>query len=437
MDALAQSLGENAPSGITLFRDWWRTAAPPNPEYAADIGCTDKLINGFTYTCPADNPRGEASLSNIIDLRAGAARLAPFSIIGLVNRGDLIAGEQSPDTCGEFRVITASETAEQPVEHVATGKFYISFEAALPNHGDGMCLAVQRFWKSLAETNDQNAKHMLRAFFLERIGMSRDGVMSFPPRPGADFEFGPVMSAANLGLLPADAAAIGASLAKPLGQIRTNTVDQTNRWLLRQYAFRRTSLGLRITPTSLFATPPVSIMVPGSGCAEAGMDCNAMLGEKITQNESGLKTLEIGKLGFKLGDVCLEAGQMVADFFSGDGYKAAIWANTTSDNEIFVALQELANRPGLPSAAAKVGFNLTMTSCAGCHRHAAPSHIEHLIADPGHRTLESFDMQPNDFTHARLKCEDRACKRYAISRLLKEVFLPWRAFLMERALNNQ
>ncbi|MCA1367209.1 hypothetical protein I6F15_07330 [Bradyrhizobium sp. BRP14] len=328
------------------------------------------------------------------------------------------------------------ETAEQPVEHVAVGKFYISFEAALPNQGGGMCLAVQRFWKSLAETSDASARHLLRAFFLERIGMSNDGVLSFPPKPGADFEFGPVMSAANLGLLPADARAIGTSLAKPLGQIRTNTRDRTGRWLLRQYAFRRTSLGLRIIPTSLSATPPVSIMVPGSGCTEAGTDCNAILGEKIKQNESGLKTLEIGKLGFKLEDVCLEAGQMVADFFSGDGYKAAIWANTTSDNEIFVALQELANRPGLPSAAAKVGFNLEMTSCAGCHRHAAPSHIEHLIADPGHRTLESFNMQPNDFTHARLECEDSACKRYAISRLLKEVFLPWRAFLMERTLNQ-
>ncbi|MBP1861550.1 hypothetical protein [Rhizobium herbae] len=440
MEVLASSLGPNAPSGLALFQDWWRTAAAPDPQYAADIGCTDTLINGFSYTCPTIRPRAEASLSKVADLRTGRNGGPPFTIIALVNRGDLVYGKQNPDTCGEYRVIAAADTLSSDatdtlVQLGALGQFYMSFEAALPNQGNGMCLAVQRFWNALANTNDSNARGMLRAFFLEEIGMNKDGTMSFPPEAGADFKFGPVISASNLGLLPDDASSLALPLAKPVGQIRTNTRDKTSRWLLRQYSFRRTSLGLRITPTSLSATPPVSIMVPESGCKEAGEDCNTAVGRKIAENVDGLKTIEFGKLAFELANICLEAGQMVAEDVFGDGYKVAIWKNETPDNHVFTALQTISTQPGLPDKDSKIAFNLEMTSCAGCHRHSTPSHIGHL-SDWRGQSLGSLSPSPNMFTHSSIKCSDAACSRYEISPLLEKVFLPWRAFLMDQTLRQ-
>lgn len=388
MDTLASGLGEDAPSGLVLFQDWWRTAAPADPKYAADIGCTETLINGFPYTC-ANGSRTEPLLQKISDLRTGRNGGPPFTIIGLVNRGDLVFGQTDPNTCGEYRVIAAADSTMNPATDDlaklgALGEFFLSFEAALPNSKDGLCLAVQRFWQSIALKDDESARRMLRTFFLEKAGLTKDGTISAPPEPGADFTFGPVISAVNLGLLPQDAKSLGIQIAQPFGQIRTNTRNANPVWLLRQYSFRKTSRGVRITPTALSSTPPVQIMRPGRTCGSGNEDCNDLLAEEVWANRDGLATNEVTALSFKLTNNCLAAGEMMANNTQGDGYVNEVFAHAApTDTALRNALQKVADIPGLPDLPTKIGQNLQMTSCAGCHQHSTKTHLSHLVAMPG------------------------------------------------------
>jgi hypothetical protein len=434
MDTLAAGLGADHPSGIKLFQDWWRTAARPDVSYAADIGCTNRLINGFSYTCPETRPRAEASLSRIGNLRSLFNNEPIFKIVGLVNRGDLVFGKPNPDTCGEYRVLAAANTVDNPVPRLDPGEFFLSFEAALPNQGGGMCLAVQRFWHSLANLSEADAGAQLRTFFLERVRMDKKGKLVTSPERKADFEFGPVISAANLGLLPDDASKLGISHGTPVGQIRTNSLDAADKWLLRQYSFRKTSLGLRITPTSLSATAPAEIFKPASGCLIQGKDCNTALGQKIAKNEAQLATDDIEKLSFYLGERCLEAGEMTTDTLSG--YSYLIKDEDTSSNAAAQALETIAAEPAPPASRPEASYNLEMTSCAGCHRQTAPSKLSHLFANPGRISIDDLHLgMINNFTHSKLELEGDG-QQYSISPLLKKVFLPWRAFVMEQTLKQ-
>jgi|GEM_PF-5764772 hypothetical protein len=445
MDTLAAGLGENSPSGIALFQDWWRTTAPAKPQYAGDIGCTDTLINGFSYTCPDDGSRSESSLQKVSDLRTGRNGGPPFTIIALINRGDLASNKLDGGTCGEYRIIAAAETTpgdltDDLARLGASGKFYLSFEAALPNSKEGMCLAVQRFWKSLALKDDENAKHMLRIFFLEKAGLTGEGTISSPPAPEADFTFGPVMGPANLGMLPEDAETLGTKITNPIGQIRTNTRSTSPAWLLRQYSFRKTSLGFRITPTALSSTPPVQIMDSKFKCSIGGKNCDTLLAEEISTNRDGLTTNQITALSFTMSDNCLTAGQMVADSFRGDGYVAALAASASANSRpVWETLKQLANRTESSLIPMQIAQNLQMTSCAGCHRHSTGNQIDHLVTMPGNIPINQADFPVNDFTHARIACEKpgqngHLCERYDISPLLRKVLLPWRAYVMEQTL---
>ena len=136
--------------------------------------------------------------------------------VGLFNRLDL--APKSLLNCGEHRIVYA----KTKVDFSNTQRFFLIFEAALPNpHPTNAvvgCQQVAALWSSLKSLSDDQAKQALLKFYYS-------GGAIFPG--GLYFE--PVVDFRHFGLLGA-------------GQVRWNQAPDTSKpWHLRQWNIKLSS----------------------------------------------------------------------------------------------------------------------------------------------------------------------------------------------------
>lgn len=172
------------------------------------VDLLQSLLDGFRLS-RASQPGGRVVP---IDVRPGESALRAADLldprhadfmepVALFNRFDLM-----PETaahCGEHRIVYAKT-------NTSGGRFFLIFEAALPNPGSGVagCQGVADFWASLSDSasfpTPASRAGALEEFFYEGL-------------PG----LGPVVSHQNYGI--------------PFGQVRSNHFINRVTWQLREW----------------------------------------------------------------------------------------------------------------------------------------------------------------------------------------------------------
>jgi len=201
-DVMTRLYVQNGSTGLTppqLFQQWWDTQNP-GPSLGLGAHCNDPIgpfgtWNGYGYMC-----RGAEGSQAF-----GGVTMANYFAVGAFLRFDLA---EVPDTCGEYRLIFAKDTA-------SPGRNLVIFEAVLPNPRPDLglegCRPVANLMKALsAEPNNAVRSNMLRDLFLNGIA-----------------PFQPVIHINHLGNNPGQR-----------GQVRTNQFMQAN-WLLREFKLLR------------------------------------------------------------------------------------------------------------------------------------------------------------------------------------------------------
>jgi len=429
MEVLAAGTETDPPAGLNLFRDWWRTAAPPDPDGDPAIGCMDRLINGMGYMCPEEG--GLATLADIVSLEDVEGKGPPFRILALVNRGDLWSSETDSADCGEFRVVAGADNPKGHYTAFETGQYLFNFEAVLRRgeNGPGFCKAVQKLWESFSfNGDDDDVAGQLRRFYLEENGLTSDGRLVAPSTAAADYTFGPIIAPANFGL---------DGEAPEGGQIRTNAKFKMTgkHWLLREYRFRRLSgTGLRILPVGLAATPPKTAGDP------ANKKLNKALADALAlkQNVAGIDTTQFDDVKFQPPDRCLDAPESLANNRSIRNV-LRIHSTGSIENKASAALKAM---PNSNMDVEKRAYNLELTTCIGCHNTISGKELEHLAAPNSGFSLKG-SLAGNwhsavgfHFAHFQTEPESNPV-RYSLQRQLAKVFLPKREYLMRTVIDDR
>jgi hypothetical protein len=426
MEVLATGTEASAPAGLNLFKDWWRTAAPPKSGQDPAIGCTDKLINGLDYMCPKEG--GLATLADVTSLEDIGGNGPPFRILALVNRGDLWNFETDSADCGEFRVVVGVDNKPARYKSFEEGEYLFNFEAVLRRgeNGPGFCKAVQKLWASFSVNgDDRDVAGQLRRFYLEENGLTPDGRLVAPSTAGAEFTFGPIIAPANFGL---------DGEAPEEGQIRTNAKFKMtgDHWDLREYRFRRLpGTGLRILPVGLAATPPKAAGKPDH-------PLNETLAEALALNTAGIDTTQFDDVKFQPADRCLEAAESVADDYSIRSILQPYFRNNINNKAVAV----LKAMPNSNMGIYKRSYNLEFTTCIGCHNTIDMDNLKHLTAPYGGfskpEALAKAWKSTMNFHFAQFDEEPQPNPvRYKLQHQLAKVFLPKREYLMRTVIDSR
>ena len=381
LDRLRDTAGATATSRLALYQAWFRTfgASPA----AGDCDDPDRDPEGYGLRCP----RGpEARLASIDPFAATA--VARFEPVAAFDRFDLTPGDGTH--CGEYRIVYALRA--EPFAPVR-GPGFVIVEAALPNPtpaaGVDACLPVARFWHALSSEDDPAR----RAAALEQFFFTGGAVPGFPA----------AIDARHLGL--ADGAAPFAR-----GQLRTNLFIDEVEWALREFKLRRTCVGatcgLAVVPVPVAANPADELVAGTHPRAETFATALATQVGALTAPRVADLSLTIDPVFDELESVSMPATATVR-------YRAR--ANVA----LRVALQRELTARGSALTTSNLLDRATTQTCAGCHDVSSGADLGGGLVWP----------RSNGFTHVD--------ERGGLSPALTEVFLPHRAEVLERFINDR
>lgn len=422
MDRLAQSSG--TVNGGELFRQWVYTlAAGTDAEVTSGLACSSPAhpetvnVNGFGIVCDTVLPMlAEPWLA--FDGENGAA--AHFTIIGAVNRGDLMppAGPVTPN-CGEYRLIAAAdpEWAKAATQSTTDVRILFNFETVVPGDGD-FCVAIQKLWASFSVLSDAEVGAALNRFFLLGGDLTSDGVLLDCGSGGTGaFRLKPAIDAENLGGDP----------SHPRGQVRTNTLTKQI-WTWREFEFRDVAGALRLIVTPLDGSADPTLF---AGDADQSDDLVAALNSSPT-----LFDLNINRFSFLPQNSGMEAAQMLVDLSQGAedarSYKEIADPEDPpegpiqpGDNPVRDAIVGLAAAQSMTLN--QVIRRIEVLSCAGCHRH-----VQSAVPFVDDMNTPIKWAGPEDFTHI----DERTGDIYELSPTLKCIMLPHRELVMRAFLGS-
>jgi hypothetical protein len=381
LDRVRETAGATATPRLALYQAWFRTfgASPA----AGDCDDPDRDPEGYGLRCPR---APEARLASIDPFAAAA--VARFEPVAVFDRFDLAPGDGA--TCGEYRIVYALRA--EPFAPVR-GPGFVIVEAALPNPtpaaGVDACLPVARFWHALSSENDPAR----RAAQLEQFFFTGGAVAGFPA----------AIDARHLGL--ADNAATFAR-----GQLRTNLFIDEVEWALREFKLRRTCVGatcaLAVVPVPVAANPADELVAGTHPRAAAFADALAAQVDALAGPRVAELSLAIDPIFDELESVSMPGTATVR-------YRARAAV------ALRVALQRQLTATGSSLTTSNLLDRATTQTCAGCHDVSSNADLGGGL----------FWPPSNGFTHVD--------ERGTLSPALTDVFLPHRAAVLERFINDR
>jgi hypothetical protein len=393
MASIARGAADGALSKEKLFASWWDTAnkSPPNQQIAFRCDQPNPELNGFPYECP----RFEGSQAALDPF--GGPESDRYVPIALSNRFDLASSPaDGGKDCGEYRIVFARRSGQTNI----FSRNLIIFEAVLPNPKPNAkdlegCRPVARFWADLTTNSDKadRARKLHDFYFAGLTG------------------FSPVVTAKNY----------GAATPTALGQVRTNQFMQNPptgvkfNWILRQFHIVAEGKSLRFKPVAVGNNPGGVLFDEHENQAVGPAFRTAFVGVVKTLAINDIDLFNMGALDHKFDSA--ESDEMDA---RENNYVAQSATSTNLLSSIAAGI------PSGPLTSTHIVRRAKALSCAGCHQlsNAGPD------ADLG----GGITWKPSlGFVHTSEDpkqmeaCPDDAAGQtncFAISRALKEVFLP-------------
>jgi len=398
---LAKLAADSGEPGLTpdlLWQQWWDTQ---NKGPGLDLGahCDDatnsqgeEVINGFPIQCP----RNEGDETAVDPFTPGNPSF--YEPLALVNRFDLAPLDGA--NCGEYRVIFARHSGATD----SGNRNLVIFEAVLPNPDPSCglegCRNIARFWRGLSRTDDPARRaEALRRFYLE----------GFPSRG-----IKPVIHAKHFG--PGG------------GQIRTNQFmsgAEDQLWQLREFKLAQLceggtgSCSLEFVPVTVKGNPFGELFNGTTG------DHRAWRFQRhyLTQVEN-LSAADLNQF-FAVAPDRFNAGQSNSQLDEND-YPF----HFEQDPRFEHALKRRLRFLGIRLKPDHLVRRSLAISCAGCHQ---------LSNDFPENDLGGLTWRPSlGFVHVSEQLIDIIDRNehFRISPALKEVFLPHRAEVFERYLDD-
>ena len=393
MATIARGAPDGALTKEKLFASWWDTAnkSPPNQQIAFRCDQANPDLHGFPYECP----RFEGSQSTL-DPFGGAAN-DQYIPIALSNRFDLAGSPTEGGTdCGEYRIVFARRAGQTNI----FSRNLIIFEAVLPNPRPNArdlegCRPVARFWADLTRNDDKaDRAHKLHDFY-------------FAGLPG----FSPVVTARNY----------GSATPTALGQVRTNQFMQNPptgvrfNWILRQFHVVTEGQSLRFKPVAV-GNNPAGVLFDEHESQPLGPAFRTAFAGVV-------KTLAINDINlFNMGGLDRKFDAAESDEMDPreNNYVAQSATSTNFLSSIAAGIP-----PG-PLTSTHIVRRAKALSCAGCHQLSNPAPEADLGGGIAWKPSLGFVHTSEDPNQMEACPDDAAGQKncFAISRALKEVFLP-------------
>ncbi|MGK3981602.1 hypothetical protein WME99_01095 [Sorangium sp. So ce136] len=423
-DVLQQLITQAGVPGLTplqLFQQFMDTNRTDADGLTTGPHCDDVVIgsSGSINGWPIDCPR-VAGLEAARDPFADEDAPNAYFATTLSNRFDLAPPDGA--NCGEYRVVFARRSGQQFFQM----RNFIIFEGRLPNpspsQGRQGCRQVAEFWNELSDPAKSwtDRKDELHDFYFQGL-------------PG----FEPVIHIDHYGQNPGPYG----------GQIRTNEflfapeVDGTQpppftTWNLREFRLLHSGSGssstLVVTPSFVKDTPAAPLFDPGSTDARAIAFRNTSFPGLV---ERLAATDDINRFAFEPSyPTTMNAGesQMIG---LQNNYFATLGSGTST---LRTSIQSKLTTMGSTLTPDQIVGRAFSLSCSGCHEPVgdatgAPSvELDLGTTDtltkfaPFVQTSETIENDPDEVGRTR----------FAISESLTDVFIPFRAKVMEHFLLN-
>ncbi len=395
LDQLVAQSGIPGMTSLQLFQQFWDTQ-----NFAPGLGlgahCDDQFtpfgqpgLNDFPWECER-----QEGFQASVDPFPPLPEEQLYIPIGLFNRFDLAPGNGAH--CGEYRIVYAMN----PASPLAQQRNYIIFEAILPNpqpsKGLEGCLPVMQLWESFSDPNmapDEIQQEVERFYF--------DGF--------DDFE--PVVHVNHYGLMLG-----GEGYACSTGQIRTNQFVQ-GPWTMREFKLAN---DCRCGVCELVMVPvtvkdnPFGDLFNESSPEPLVPDLQTLIVSQV----ASLAEPDINRFGYSVEDRLNAAESPIDDGLNVNHYVSQFLQVPGSGFQNAIDV-ELANM-GSPLQAEHIIARAHALSCAGCHLQSDGS-------DLGDGLIWPTSL---GFTHVNENIVGSP-PSYDISQGLKDVFLPYRAELMQ------
>jgi hypothetical protein len=400
MAAIARSAPGGSLTKEKLFAEWWDTAnkSPAGQQIPFRCDQLNPTPNGFPYECP----RFEGSQSTK-DPFGGAAE-DQYIPIALSNRFDLAtAPADGGADCGEYRIVFARRAGQANM----FSRNLIIFEAVLPNPKPNAtnlegCRPVAKFWADLSSNNDKvDRARKLHDFYFSGL-------------PG----FSPVVTAKNY----------GNATNAALGQVRTNQFMQNPptgvqfNWILRQFHVITENQSLRFKPVAV-GNNPSGVLFNEHEVQPSGPEFRTAFVDVV-------QTLAIGDIDkFNMGGLARKFDAAESDEMDPreNNYVAQSATSTNFLSGIAGGI------PSGPLTSTHIVRRAMALSCAGCHQLSNGGTNADLGGGITWKPSLTFVHTSEDPNQMEACPDDSAGQKncFAISRALKEVFLPNRKRVLE------
>jgi hypothetical protein len=360
--------------------------------------CDDAMNPAFVDSHAVQCPRAESRLARSTGFFT-AGDPDSFVPVALVNRFDLMPSNLS--TCGEYRIVYAKQSGFTDPKN----RLFLIFEAALPNAGRNLsgCRAVAELWAGLDRADPSSVPDLLDAFFFQ----GRAGAVSYES----------VVHSQHYG-----DANRPCSYAGACGQIRVGQGMETP-WVFRQFHVRIGGSGLaQFAPVPLSAALRPSLFDPATQDPE-GDGFRASFAQRQTKNLAAGLLARIrltDTTGFEAGESAL-AGAAVPNFSDVLAKSGGGGLGDRIAGELAMIGQS-ACPPGDPLTSDSIVERATAVSCAGCHAPAV------MLGES--RSVGCGVVWPKSLGEAHID------EHGALSEALTDVFLPYRAGVLETYLQS-